>query len=274
MARVLIAIIGIPLIFLITLQGKFFFLGFIILISILAAFEYYKLITRKNLSPMIIIGLLAILSIDLIFYFGKIQSLIPLIILIVLLSGLVELFRKPKFPGWSASLNFAVTLFPVFYIGLSLGSLIGLRELKWSNYSDGGILIVSILAIIWICDTTAYFVGKSLGKIKLYERVSPNKTVEGFIGGLIFALISSFLVKYLVLSYLTLVDAIVVGLIIGVFGQLGDLVESLIKRDVGVKDSSNIIPGHGGVFDRFDSLIYVAPLVYLYIVSKISEIMP
>ncbi len=272
LTRVLIALVGIPLILFITLKGKFFFLGFVILISILATFEYYQLIMRKNLSPVVIVGLISIFLIDLIFYFGKIQLLIPLIILTVLLSGLIELFRKPKFPEWSASSNFAVTLFPVFYIGLSFGTLIGLRELKWSNYFDGGILIISVLAIIWICDTAAYFIGKSFGKRKLYERVSPNKTVEGFVGGFIFALISSFVARYLVLDYFTWVDAIVVGVIVGIFGQLGDLVESLIKRDVGVKDSSNIIPGHGGVFDRFDSLIYVAPLVYLYIASKINEI--
>ncbi len=274
LTRVLVAIVGIPLILLITLQGKIFFLGFIILISILASFEYYQLIARKNFSPVIIVGLVAVFLIDLIFYSGKIQLLIPLIILTVLLSGLIELFRKPKFPGWSASSNFAVTLFPVIYIGLSLGTLIGLREMKWSNYYDGGILIISVLAIIWICDTAAYFIGKSFGKRKLYERVSPNKTVEGFIGGLIFALVSSFVARFLALDYFTLIDVVVVGLIVGIFGQLGDLVESLIKRDVGVKDSSNIIPGHGGVLDRFDSLIYVAPLVYLYITSKITEIAP
>ncbi len=274
LTRVLIALVGIPLILLITLRGKFFFLGFIILISVLATFEYYQLVTRKNLSPVVIVGLVAIFLIDLIFYFGKIQLLIPLIILTVLLSGLIELFRKPKFPEWSASLNFAVTLFPVFYIGLSFGTLIGLRELKWSSYSDGGILIISVLAIIWICDTAAYFIGKSFGKRKLYERVSPNKTVEGFVGGFVFAIISSFVARFLTLDYLTWVDAIVIGLVVGIFGQLGDLIESLIKRDVGVKDSSNIIPGHGGVFDRFDSLIYVAPLIYLYIAGKINEIAP
>ncbi|CUS91747.1 phosphatidate cytidylyltransferase, partial [Candidatus Kryptonium thompsonii] len=132
------------------------------------------------------------------------------------------------------------------------------------DYFKGGVFIISIFAIIWICDTAAYFVGKSLGKRKLYERVSPNKTVEGFIGGLIFAFLSSFIARYMVLDFLTIYDVVAIAIIVGVFGQLGDLVESLIKRDAGVKDSSNIIPGHGGVFDRFDSLIYVAPLVYLY----------
>jgi len=266
--RVLIAIVGIPLILFITLKGKLFFLGFIMLISLLATFEYYGLAMHKGFSPIALIGYLTVALIDVIFYLGKVQYLMPLIISTVLISGLVELFRKPGFPGWSAISNFATTLFPIFYIGLSLGTLIILRESKWLNYFEGGILIISIFAIIWICDTAAYFIGKSFGRRKLYERISPNKTVEGFIGGLVFAIISSFVAKYLVLDYLSEFDAMVIGFIVGVLGQLGDLVESSLKRDAGVKDSSSIIPGHGGVFDRFDSLIYVAPFVYLYFTLK------
>ncbi len=263
--RVVIAVIGIPLILLFVFYGGLFFFSFVLLISLLATIEYYQLVKIKNFSPIFPIGILAIIFIDIVFYLGKHIYFIPLFILTTLLAGLVELFRKPKFAGWSAISNFATTLFPVFYIGLLLGTLIGLREIKWRSYDDMGIFIISIFATIWICDTAAYFVGKSLGKRKLYQRVSPKKTVEGFIGGLIFAFITSFIAKFTVLKYLTNLDAFVIGLIVGIFGQLGDLVESLIKRDVGVKDSSSIIPGHGGVFDRFDSLIYVAPLVYLYI---------
>lgn len=262
--RVLVATIGIPLIVLITLYGKLPFFAFILAISTLATYEYYKLANLKNSAPIVLLGMLAIFAIDLIFYFDKVQHLVSLFILTILLIGLVELFRKPKPGGWSAISNLATTLFPIFYIGLSLGTLIGLRESKYFDYFKAGVFIISIFAIIWICDTAAYFVGKSFGKRKLYERVSPNKTVEGFIGGLIFAFISSFIAKYAVLDSLTIYDAVAIATIVGIFGQLGDLVESLIKRDAGVKDSSNIIPGHGGVFDRFDSLIYVAPLVYIY----------
>ncbi len=264
--RVLVAVIGIPLIFFVTIQGKLFFFGFIALISILATFEYYRLVGRKNASPFAFIGYVAILLIDVIFYIGKVEYFTPLVILTVLLLGLIELFRSPKFSGWSSISNFATALFPVFYIGLSLGTLIGLREdkFKWSDYFEGGLFIFLLFATIWICDTAAYFIGKSFGNKKLYERISPNKTVEGFVGGLAFAIIFSFVIKYLFFNNLTEFDAVVIGLIVGILGQLGDLVESSFKRDAGVKDSSSIIPGHGGVFDRFDSLIYVAPFVYLY----------
>lgn len=264
--RVLVAIVGIPAILLVTYYGKLPFLTFISIISALATYEYYKLAKRKHSSPLVLIGIISILFIDLIFYFGKVEYLTVLLILTVLLTGLIELFRKPTSFEWSAISNFAITLFPVLYIGLPLGTLIGLREMRHFNYFKAGVLIISIFATIWICDTAAYFIGKFFGKRKLYERVSPKKTVEGFIGGLIFAFISSLFVKYFVLDFLTLIDSITIAVTVGIFGQLGDLVESLIKRDAGVKDSSSIIPGHGGVFDRFDSLIYVAPLVYLYFV--------
>lgn len=264
--RLIVAFIGIPLILFITIYGKLLFLAFVLIISILATYEYYNLVKRKNSAPIFLVGAVSTFLIDLTFYLGDLQYLLAILIITVLSTGLIELFRKPQFPSWSAISNFATTLFPIFYISLSLATLIGLREMKTLEYLKSGIFVISIFAIIWICDTAAYFIGKSLGKRKLYERVSPKKTIEGFFGGLIFAFLSSFIVKYFVLDFLTELDAIVIGIIIGLLGQLGDLVESLIKRDVGVKDSSSIIPGHGGVFDRFDSLIYVAPFVYLYFV--------
>ncbi|MCS7229312.1 MAG: phosphatidate cytidylyltransferase [Candidatus Kryptonium sp.] len=264
--RLAVAFIGIPLIFFITIYGKLLFLAFVLIISVLATYEYYNLVKRKNTAPIFLIGALSTLLIDLTFYIGNLQYLLVILITTVLLTGLVELFRKPQFPNWSAISNFATTLFPIFYISLSLATLIGLREMKNLDYFKSGVFVLSIFAIIWICDTAAYFIGGSLGKRKLYERVSPKKTVEGFLGGLVFAFLSSFITKYFIVDFLTEIDAIVIAIIIGVLGQLGDLVESLIKRDVGVKDSSNIIPGHGGIFDRFDSLIYVAPFVYIYFV--------
>jgi phosphatidate cytidylyltransferase len=133
------------------------------------------------------------------------------------------------------------------------------------TYAWGGLTIISIFASIWICDTAAYFGGLAMGKHKLFERVSPNKTWEGAVWGFAGAVLTMMAAQKLLIPYLEFHQAIIMGLIIGIFGQLGDLVESLFKRDAGVKDSSNIIPGHGGVFDRFDSLIFVSPILYLYI---------
>ncbi|HEX9740327.1 MAG TPA: phosphatidate cytidylyltransferase, partial [Ignavibacteriaceae bacterium] len=126
-------------------------------------------------------------------------------------------------------------------------------------------LIISIFAAIWICDSAAYYGGTALGKHKLFARVSPNKTWEGAGFGFVFAVITIVLAKIIILNFLSLGTAIAIGIIIGLFGQIGDLIESLFKRDAGVKDSSSVIPGHGGIFDRFDSLLYTAPVILLYL---------
>ena len=104
-----------------------------------------------------------------------------------------------------------------------------------------------------------------MGKHKLFKRVSPNKSWEGAIFGFIFAITTMILAKIIILNFLSWNTVIALGFIVGIFGQVGDLIESLIKRDAGVKDSSAIIPGHGGIFDRFDSLLYTAPLIFLYL---------
>ena len=117
---------------------------------------------------------------------------------------------------------------------------------------------------IWACDTAAYFIGSAIGKHKLFPRVSPNKSWEGSIAGFIFAVAAFYVSKILMLDFINLTDAIILGVIVGTVGQLGDLIESLLKRDAEVKDSSSLIPGHGGVFDRFDSLLLTAPIVYIY----------
>ena len=125
--------------------------------------------------------------------------------------------------------------------------------------------MVSVFASVWVCDSAAYFVGRALGKHPLFKRVSPNKTWEGAIGGFVGAVAVFTVARFIALPYLSVVQAIVCGALIGLFGQVGDLVESLLKRSAGVKDSSALIPGHGGVLDRFDSLMFVAPLLFFYL---------
>jgi phosphatidate cytidylyltransferase len=123
-------------------------------------------------------------------------------------------------------------------------------------------IIISIFILIWTNDTFAYLVGKSFGKHKLFERVSPKKTVEGFVGGIVFAVVASFIISnYYIGGAQTI--WIFITLIVSVFGTLGDLIESKLKRIAGVKDSGNIMPGHGGVLDRLDSIIFVAPIIYV-----------
>jgi phosphatidate cytidylyltransferase len=300
--RVLVAAIAIPIILWLTMEGGYLFFALVALISGLSLYEFYALAEHKGAFPLKTLGILAgfvvngafiyeRLQVDVFRFFeargihlsmfSQLQFLLvaQLVFLIVVL--LIELFRRKGSP----TLNLATTVLGVFIISLFFGTLISTRELFPygfpvhrffpASFADegqlqtitrwGGYTVASVFATIWICDTAAYFVGVSIGKHKLFERVSPKKSWEGAIAGFVFAELTMIAARALVLDYLTLGNALVLGGIVGIFGQLGDLVESRFKRDAGVKDSSSIIPGHGGVFDRFDSLVFVAPFVYLYI---------
>ncbi len=125
-------------------------------------------------------------------------------------------------------------------------------------------LIVAIIVMIWVNDSFAFLVGKNFGKRKLFVTISPKKTQEGFIGGLLFTLIAAYIISNYNTDF-TLINWLIIGLIVSVIGTIGDLVESKFKRQANIKDSGNIMPGHGGIFDRLDSLLFAAPFVYLYI---------
>jgi|TARA_B110000881_G_C18597989_1_gene532888 phosphatidate cytidylyltransferase len=125
--------------------------------------------------------------------------------------------------------------------------------------------VLSILILIWTNDSFAFIVGKNLGKRKLFVSISPKKTIEGFFGGLVFSIATGYLISIYITTDYSLLDWIVIALIVSVIGTIGDLIESKFKRQANVKDSGTIMPGHGGILDRFDSLLFVAPFVYLYI---------
>ena len=303
--RILVAVVGIPLILLLTLAGGFYFFAFIAVVSALGLHEYFALARSKGMMPQVWIGLAFGLCLNGVFLYDKLRYLIMdwlvghglstpfpsmsqlfLIVLLVFvpLVFFVELFRN----NGSALANVAVTVTGPLYLGVTLGSLVGIRELfipddfpfySYFNlvgsvipvevvsrvYRWGALTVIAVFASIWVCDSLAYFVGRRYGKHKLFERVSPNKTWEGAAAGFGGAVIAFWVAGLLALPYLSSVSAIACGCIVGVFGQLGDMVESLLKRDAGVKDSSSLIPGHGGVLDRFDSLILVSPLIFLYL---------
>lgn len=125
-------------------------------------------------------------------------------------------------------------------------------------------LIILVLALLWTNDTFAYLTGRMLGKHKLFERISPGKTIEGSIGGLVFTLAGIAIFSHYV-DWLPLGIAVGMGVVAVVFGTLGDLCESMLKRQAGVKDSGNLIPGHGGILDRFDSVLFTVPFVFVYL---------
>jgi len=148
------------------------------------------------------------------------------------------------------------------YVALP-ATFLALCKRDWDKGAD---VVILILLIAWIGDTGAYFAGRFLGKTKLYEAVSPKKTREGFAGSLVGSACGALLAHFWYLPALPLVSGIVIAVLAGGLGQMGDLVESLLKRSTGIKDSGWIVPGHGGILDRIDALLIVSPIIYLYTV--------
>ncbi|URM35252.1 phosphatidate cytidylyltransferase [Flavobacterium anhuiense] len=152
-----------------------------------------------------------------------------------------------------------ITLPFVFIVKISFGT---------NDYNPK--IILGLFVLIWTNDTFAYLVGKSMGKHKLFERVSPKKTIEGFLGGVVFAAFAGFLISKLYIqpkpefSSKSILIWTIIALIVSLFGTIGDLIESKFKRIAGVKDSGSIMPGHGGILDRLDSVIFVAPIIFLF----------
>jgi phosphatidate cytidylyltransferase len=268
--RVAVAVVAAPLILWASWRGGLAFFAFIEAIILLGLFEFYQLAKAKGLHPNSILGAIAGLLLGAQIYFGNDQQLWLTSMLLVVLLVLVELFRNKG----SALYNIGVTLLGFAYVAGLWSFLLLIRELPRAgnvNYGSAGTWLVMLLVTIWVCDTAAYFVGLAFGRHKLFARVSPKKTWEGAIGGLLFAILMAVASHYWFVRDLRLIDSIVIGGIIGTIGQMSDLAESLFKRDAGVKDSSSLIPGHGGVLDRFDSEMLVAPLVYFYLLSVLPH---
>lgn len=261
--RVLVAAVGGPLVVAAAWFGGLSFLTLVILIILGAATEFNQLLTHKNSSPIRPLVLIALLGLCLIVYLQKFSLILPLTTLLLIVAITAEAGR----PANNALLNVAGTLLTYAYIGGLMVYMIALRELPslvGLDYQIGGQWLVTLLLAIWICDSAAYFVGSRFGKRKLAPRLSPNKTIEGALGGVAGGVLATWGCQLTFASSLTSADVVVLGLIVGVLGQLSDLIESLFKRDAGVKDTSSLLPGHGGILDRFDSEMLVMPVVYFY----------
>lgn len=162
----------------------------------------------------------------------------------------------------SAALRVTASTFGTMWVGAGLGSIALVRA---RGGDDGSGFVVLSMVLAWIADTGGYFAGRAFGKHKLYERVSPKKTVEGAIGGVAATVVGTLVARLVVLPSVPIRDMVVLGVLGAVLGILGDLGESLLKRSVGVKESGGIVPGHGGILDRIDALLITAPITLLYL---------
>lgn len=264
-SRMLVNVLGIPAILLLIRNGGIPFVTFIGLVALLALIEFYDLMRQKGYQPWLPGGLAAGLTWIVVSYLSP-GLRFPLIMLIILMFLGIMLFKTID----NATANGAVTMFGFFYIPLMLSILIILRESPHQfggEYREGSQLVMIVFATIWICDSLAYVFGKWLGKRKIAPNISPGKTWAGCIAGVIGAVLTVIMIYYLDWkpAYLRLPDLLAIAGIAGIFGQSGDFIESVIKRDVGVKDSGSLLMGHGGVLDRFDSFLIAPAFVYLYI---------
>lgn len=254
-ALVLLAIIFV------TIQFAPDWLFFLILqlIILAALLEFYGLCQRREVLPQKFIGVIAALIIGSTFYFPHFPLDLALFIILVivgfyylLISSSVE--KVVLFPQ-----SIALTFFGVVYISFTLNFAFTIRQ----NY--GPYIIYFLLTVIFIGDTGAYLVGKIWGRRPLAPIASPRKTWEGSIGGVVTACVGGFLVQQLLWPSLGWIKALVFAFFINLLAQISDPVESLFKRAVGVKDSSNLLPGHGGFLDRVDSLIFAFPFFYFLV---------
>jgi phosphatidate cytidylyltransferase len=258
--RIIVSAIAIPAIVVVSYFGRYYFFVFVLAIAVVSFYEFCLFVRFKEIEANLFLGILSVILL-ITNSFRNFIDFYAMLILVVLILTIVELFRNKG----SAIINLGTTLIGILYIGLFASALVSIREYYPAEYVRGGLLILSILFSIWICDSAAFFGGTALGKHKMFPRVSPKKSWEGAVFGLLFAVVAMITSKAVFLDFISWKDTVLIGLIIGIVGQFGDLIESLFKRDAGVKDSSDFIPGHGGVFDRFDSLLYTAPVVFLYI---------
>ncbi|MBN2460560.1 MAG: phosphatidate cytidylyltransferase [Candidatus Cloacimonetes bacterium] len=252
--RVLLAFICIPFILIIFYHGGISLLSLLGLIVFVSGQELRELFLRKGIDlPLMILPLNLMVYAGYIFW-GLSGFMAGMLLIVILLLGR-DLFRN-RIDG--ALSRAAHGVFLTIYTVLFLSSLYFIRELP-----SGRWLVISLLILIWITDTFAYFIGATLGRKKMLLAASPKKSLAGFLGGFI----GSFIGACFLSSLFDFPWPVTLGLIVAtsMIGQLGDLMESLLKRDAGIKDSSALLPGHGGILDRFDSLTLAAPFFLLFV---------
>lgn len=257
-ARELTAAVAAPIaIWIVGWGHPYLFDGAMALICVLAMFEFLSLGKKKGYDvPFgLCIGIMLIILAA--FVLPSLSVELGMFAALLIIPASYVLGRR----GLEDSLpSSAVAVLATTYVGMLGGSLIRLRN----DFPEGSKLIFFLLLVVWLGDTGAYYVGKRFGRHKLSPRISPKKTIEGLMGGVIFSILAAVTIHYTFFPAFPLLHAVIAGMILSVAGVIGDLAESMWKRSADVKDSGHLIPGHGGFLDRFDSILFTAPILYCY----------
>lgn len=263
MKRVLSAVVFLPIFWVIVKRLGPLYDVLIVAGALLALLELYRMMGARGHRPLRLSGaLVALLYMATFLWPG---APIQYALLVGLFAIPVAALRRGGDPGGVLA-DVGATFFGATYIGVLFGYLLALRVLHDLPKGDetGSDLVFLLFFVVWSSDTAAYYVGTTLGRHPLAPRISPRKTVEGAIGGLAGAFLAAFVARAWFIGRLQPQDCLILGAALGTVGIVGDLVESMLKRGAGVKDSARLVPGHGGILDRVDSLLYAGPVLYYY----------
>ena len=262
--RVLSAVVFLPIFWVIVKKlGSGPYELLLLAAALLGLFEMYGLAAARGFRVHRLIGVV----VAVLFLASFATRAVPLEYGLVLALVALPVASLRRGGDWGPAFGeIGATLFAACFIGVFFGYLLALRLLTDAPFGDenGSDLVFLLFFVVWAGDTAAYFTGRALGRRPLAPNVSPKKTIEGAAGGILGSLAAAMVARAWFMHRLRPVDVLVLGLALGAVGMVGDLVESMLKRGAGVKDSARLVPGHGGLLDRVDSLLYAAPVLYYY----------
>lgn len=263
--RIVFGLLYVGLVVSSTVMGALYFYSLFMVFMMICIYEFIRIIELKSILPYLLGGtsfITAVISNNNLVVFEDNTShkiILSIFMTSVYFSFVLALISSRKIGRQYLGKNFLTLI----YVVLPFSLLMKIPYLNFEGRFDTSI-IMGIFTLVWSNDVFAFLIGKNFGKHKLIERVSPNKTVEGFLGGFIFTFIAGFIIAKFCLS-IQPVQWFTIAIIVSIFGVLGDLIESMFKRQAKIKDSSNLLPGHGGFLDRLDSIIFATPFIFIYL---------
>lgn len=263
--RTLTGIVFVVLVVVSIISHYYFFSSLFLAITVLGLWEFYKLVETAGIYPNkfagIVTGAFLFLSNAFIATGHAGRGILMLNFIFVFLIFLIELYRKLPNPFT----NIAFTFFGLLYIAIPFSLLNYLPNPNLMPNTYHPELLLGFFFLVWMNETGAYLVGSAMGKHRLFERISPKKTWEGTIGGGVLAILTGLLISRYFIQ-IGILDWLIISLIVVIFTSYGDLFESMFKRSINAKDSGRLLPGHGGILDRFDGVIMAAPFVFVYLI--------